>query len=150
MNEFRKRFIEPLVELKLEISHLNPVGYSDREFSQESNNIQQAQANTIVKLLVKINNRLEDLDNRLNRLENNFQTFRKNKESISNLKLNNCLDNIDKELDILINRVEKLNLNRLILTRRTIDIKDILRPKLILKSKITVQITQTVYVQLIS
>ena len=72
-----KILIESLVELKREIPHLNPVGYSYREFSQESNNIQQAQANTIVKLLVKINNRLEDLDNRLNTLENNFQIFRK-------------------------------------------------------------------------
>ena len=78
-----KILIESLAELKREIPHLNRVGYSYREFSQESNNIQQAQTNTIVKLLVKINNRLEDLDNRLNTLENNFQTFRKNKESIS-------------------------------------------------------------------
>ena len=69
MNEFKKIFIESLAGLKWEIPHLNPIGYCYREFSQESNNIQQAQANTIVKLLVKINNRLE----------NNFQTFRKNK-----------------------------------------------------------------------
>ena len=73
-----KILIESLAELKLEIPHLNPIGYSYREFSQASNNIQQALANTIVKLLVKISNRLEYLDNRLNRLENNFQTFRKN------------------------------------------------------------------------
>ena len=72
-----KILIESLAELKLEIPHLNTVGYSYREFSQASNNIQQALANTIVKLLVKISDRLENLDNRLNRLENNFQTFRK-------------------------------------------------------------------------
>ena len=56
-----KILIESLAKLKREISHLNWVGYSYREFSQESNNIQQVQANTIIKLLVKINNRLEDL-----------------------------------------------------------------------------------------
>ena len=50
-----KIVIESLAELKGEIPHLNPIGYSSREFSQESNNIQQAQANTIVKLSVKIN-----------------------------------------------------------------------------------------------
>ena len=53
-----KILIESLAELKWEIPHLNPIGYSYREFNRESNNIQQAQANTIVKLLVKINNRL--------------------------------------------------------------------------------------------
>ena len=129
-----KILIESLVELKREIPHLNHVGYSYREFSQESNNIQQAQANTIVKLLVKINNRLKDLDNRLNRLENNFQNFKKNKESVSHLKLNNCLDNLGKELDILTNQVEKFNLSGSVLTRRTVDIKDILGPKVILQS----------------
>ena len=100
-----KKLIESLAELKREIPHFNPVGYSYREFSQESNNIQQAQAYTIVKLLVKINNRLEDLDDRLNRLENNFQTLRKNKETVSHLELSNYLDNIDKELDNLTNCV---------------------------------------------
>ena len=129
-----KILIESLAELKREISHLNPVGYSYREFSRESNNIQQAQASTIVKLLVKINNRLKDLDNRLNRLESNFQTVRKNKESVSHLELSSNLDNIDKELKALTNHVQKLNLREPVLTRRTIDIKDILGLKVILKS----------------
>ena len=92
------------------------------------------QANPIVKLLVKINNRLDDLDNRLNKLEDNLETLRKNKESVSHLELSDILNNLDKELDKLINRVEKLNLSGPVLTHRTVDIKDILGPKVILKS----------------
>ena len=41
-----KILIESLAKLKREIPHLNRVGYSYREFSQESNNIQQEQTNT--------------------------------------------------------------------------------------------------------
>ena len=55
-----KLLIESLVELRREIPHLNPISYSFKEFSQESNTIQQAQANTIIKLLVKISNKLDD------------------------------------------------------------------------------------------
>ena len=98
-----KIVVESLAELKGEIPHLNPVDYNSREFSQESNNIQQAQANTIVKLLIKINNRLENLDNRLNKLEDNFQARRKNKEYVSYLELSDSLNNLDKELDKLTN-----------------------------------------------
>ena len=87
--------------------------------------IQQAQANTITKLLVKVSNKLEDSDNRLITLESIFQPFRKNKESVSNLELNNLLDNLDRELDILTNKVEKLNLSGLVLIPRKVDIKDI-------------------------
>ena len=105
-----KLLIESLAELKHEIPHLNPIGYKYKEFSQKNNTIQQAQANTIINFFIKISNKLDDLDNRLNKFEINFQTFRKNKESISNLELSNSLDNLDIELDTLTNRVEKLNL----------------------------------------
>ena len=129
-----KLLIEHLADLKREISHLNPICYNYKEFSQKSNTIQQAQANSIIKFLVKISNKLDDLDNRLNKLQNNFQTFRKNKESVSNLELSNSLDNLDRELDILTNGLEKLNLSGPILACKTIDIKYILGLKVILKS----------------
>lgn len=57
--------------------------------------MQQAQANPIIKLLVKICNKLEHLDDILIKLETNFQTSRKSKE-VSHLELSNSLDNLDQ------------------------------------------------------
>lgn len=70
--------------------------------------MQQAQVNTIIKLLVKFCTKLEDIDNRLIKLESGIQILRKGKETVSNLELNNSLDYLDKESNILTNRVEKL------------------------------------------
>ena len=52
-----KQLIESLAELKGEPPNITSVGYNFKEFSQKSNNIQQAQANIIIKLLVKVSNK---------------------------------------------------------------------------------------------
>lgn len=65
MNEWRKTLIESLAELGRDLPNNNPIGYSSKEFNEESNNVQQAQANTIIKLLIKICIKLEYLEDRL-------------------------------------------------------------------------------------
>lgn len=52
-----RQLIESLVKLKREQPNINMVGYCFKEFNQDSDNIQQAQANTIIKLLVKVCNK---------------------------------------------------------------------------------------------
>ena len=68
--------------------------------------MQQAQVNAIIKLLVKVCTKLEDINNRLIKLESGIQILRKGKETVSNLELSNSLDYLDRESNILTNRVE--------------------------------------------
>lgn len=68
MNEFRKTINRTLAELESESPNINPIGYGFKEFNQDNKNIQQAQANTIIKLLVKVCNKLEDLEDKLIKL----------------------------------------------------------------------------------
>lgn len=64
------QLLEALEESKQE-SPITPIGISIRSFSKEISNILQAQNNTIIKLLLKIFNKLEELDTRTEKLEIN-------------------------------------------------------------------------------
>lgn len=55
--------------MRLQLPNIKLVGYSCREFNKKNNNIQQVKANTIIKLFVKVCNKLEHLDDRLIKLE---------------------------------------------------------------------------------
>ena len=90
--------LDTIEELKSENS-LTPIGLSFKAFSHKSNNILQAQKNTIIKLLLKLYDKLDDLDTKIKRLENN----------------------------------NKIIVERLEISSKAINIKDILGPKVILK-----------------
>ena len=57
-----------LKELTAEAPNNLPVGISDKIFNLESNTVTQGQCNTIIKLLVKALERIEELERNINKI----------------------------------------------------------------------------------
>ena len=104
-----------LKELTTETPNNLPVGISDKVFNLESNTVTQGQCNTIIKLLVKALERIEELENKI--VQKEFD-----QEYIA--RLNKRIDIIEKKQEAQIPH-----------NQPKVEIKDILGPKVNLFNK---------------
>ena len=107
-----------LNELTTEAPNNLPVSISDKVFNLESNTVTQGQCNTIIKLLVKALERIEELERNINKV------IHKQPDPDYIAWLVNRVD-----------RIEKKQETQLSPSQPKVDIKDILGPKVSLFNK---------------
>ena len=110
-----ERPVKVLKELTTETPNNLPVGISDKVFNLESNTVTQGQCNTIIKLLVKAIEKIEELENKI--VQKEFD-----QEYIA--RLNKRIDIIEKKQEAQIPH-----------NQPKVEIKDILGPKVNLFNK---------------
>ena len=107
-----------LNELTIEAPNNLPISISDKVFNLESNTVTQGQCNTIIKLLIKALERIEELESNINKI-------------IHNQVDPNHIAWLAKRIDILEKKQEAQSSP----SQPKVEIKDILGPKVNLFNK---------------